>query len=116
MSNGALPKNSSDHLELLLTITVHNPIAWSQGHLSRSSQHVILASQTLGDLFDVIPCPSNELPEEMLDGDRIVGYDPKRRQSNTGYVLCIEGIAYGDGQSEMDYSEYVYAAYVSSIS
>jgi snRNA-activating protein complex subunit 3 len=67
---------------------------------------VVLASQTLGDLFEAVPCTSNELPEEVKDDERLVGYEISQPASSRGCVMCIEGIAYGDGQSEMDYAEY----------
>jgi snRNA-activating protein complex subunit 3 len=106
MSNGTLPQTSSKP-DALLTITIHNPISWSRGHVSRASQHVVLASQTLGNLFDVIPCTSNELPEELAEDDVLVGYDAGKRQTGRGCVICIENVAYGDGQSGQDYAECV---------
>ncbi|KAF7967527.1 hypothetical protein HWV62_33978 [Athelia sp. TMB] len=90
----------------VVLITVHNRLAWSQNMLTRSSQHALLASQTLGDLFEAIQCVSNEIPDELLaDGD-FVGYDTsKKAQGSSGCVICIEGSAYGDGMSESDYAE-----------
>ena len=81
----------------------------------------MLASQTIGDLYDVIPCPSNEIPDELhreeeeeRDGDgdgdgdgEIVGYNSDELPPHRGAVVCIEGVAYGDGQEEEDYSESV---------
>jgi len=75
--------------------------------LSRSSQHVLLSSQTLGDLFEAIPCCSNEIPDPRTSDDgRVTGYDPANpTRGSVGCVLCINGVAYGDGQSEEDYSD-----------
>lgn len=92
----------------LVSVTVHNRLSWGHNLLTRSSQHALLASQTLGDLFEVIPCTSNEIPEEKLvDGD-IVGYQtPSAVKGSNGCVICVEGKAYGDGMSEYDYAEWV---------
>ncbi|KII92802.1 hypothetical protein PLICRDRAFT_37596 [Plicaturopsis crispa FD-325 SS-3] len=92
--------------EALITLTVHNRLAWGHKNLARSSQHAILASQSLGDLFDVIPCTSNEIPEEIVEDGRVVGYEKgSARTESSGHVMCVEGVAYGDGQSEEDYAD-----------
>ncbi|KAL5528536.1 hypothetical protein ACEPAF_7672 [Sanghuangporus sanghuang] len=92
--------------EAILIISIYNRLSWGN-HLSRSSQHAVLASQTIGDLYDVIPCPSNEIPHELRteegDGD-IVGYNSDELPPHRGAVVCIEGVAFGDGQVEDDYS------------
>jgi snRNA-activating protein complex subunit 3 len=89
-----------------MTVTVHDKLSWRQTHVSRSSRHIILSSQTLGDLFEMIPCTSNELTEEILDDDdRVTGY--RDVPTRPGCVICIEGVAYGDGESEFDYAECV---------
>ncbi|KAL5507382.1 hypothetical protein ACEPAH_6838 [Sanghuangporus vaninii] len=92
--------------EAILIISIYNRLSWGN-HLSRSSQHAVLASQTIGDLYDVIPCPSNEIPHDLRtkegDGD-IVGYNSDGLSPHRGAVVCIEGVAYGDGQVEDDYS------------
>lgn len=46
----------------------------------------------------------NELPAETGTPD---GYDMNTRAESLGAVIVIEGVAYGDGLSEVDYSEYV---------
>lgn len=53
----------------------------------------------------MIPCTSNELTEEILDDDRVTGY--RDVPTRPGCVICIEGVAYGDGESEFDYAECV---------
>lgn len=93
--------------EALLSVTVYNRLAWGRGYLSRASQHVVLASQSLGDLYEAIPCPSNELAEEMIDDNHLTGYRKESKPSR-GCLLCIDGLVYGDGQCEIDYAEYVF--------
>lgn len=102
------PQDSDGHYALLF-FTVYNRLSWGHRLHSRSSQHVMLSSQTLGDLFDIVPCTSNEIPEEILDdtgrlkGYRtIIGGSP---EGSTGCAMFIDGMLYGDGQSEEDYSE-----------
>jgi snRNA-activating protein complex subunit 3 len=93
----------------LISFTVHNRLAWGHNLLSRSSQHALLASQTLGDLFEVIPCTSNEIPVERIADGEVVGYDTPTAECATrgssGCVICVGGKAYGDGMSENDYAE-----------
>ena len=115
MALNILQKKSKDGVSAsicsaLLTVTVHNRIAWSHSYITRFSQHAILSSQTLGDLFEVIPCSFNELPQELYENGRFVGYvtDQDMPPSpSSGCVICIEGTAYGDGSNEVDYAEYV---------
>ncbi|KAI0066140.1 hypothetical protein BV25DRAFT_1905765 [Artomyces pyxidatus] len=92
----------------LITVTVHNRVAWSHNFVSRCSQHAVLSTQTLGDLFEIIPCPSNETPREMTENDKFVGYEANSGgilPPSAGYVLVIEGVAYGDGLNEVDYAD-----------
>ncbi|KAJ7647198.1 snRNA-activating protein of 50kDa MW C terminal-domain-containing protein [Roridomyces roridus] len=95
---------SADTTQAILTFTVHNKLSWRQSHVSRASSHVILSSQTLGDLYEVIPCTSNELTEEILEDGRVTGYE-NNAPTRPGCVMCIEGLAYGDGESEVDYAD-----------
>ena len=102
----SLPVNASqespgDLHEVLLFVTVYDRLTWGHKLISRSSQHVFLSSHTLGDMFDSIPCPSNEMPQCQADGTWSDGI------ANTGAVILLEDTAYGDGQSEHDYSESV---------
>lgn len=113
ISNSLKKKTRTDDGRLLpdtpqavITVTVHNKLSWRQTHVSRSSKHVILSSQTLGDLFESIPCTTNEITEEILDDDRVTAYRDDV-PTRPGCVICIEGLAYGDGESELDYAEYV---------
>ncbi|KAJ7680493.1 snRNA-activating protein of 50kDa MW C terminal-domain-containing protein [Mycena polygramma] len=95
---------SPDTAQAVISVTIHNKLSWRQTHVSRSSRHVILSSQTLGDLFDMIPCTSNEINEEILDDGRVTGYRGDL-PTRPGFVICIEGLAYGDGESEFDYAD-----------
>lgn len=60
----------------------------------------------------MIPCHSNEIPKEIQNdsGERI-GYEMPTartvREACSGCVICIEGVAYGDGQNMVDYAEFV---------
>lgn len=101
-----------DTPQAVITISVHEKLPWGPSYVFRASQHALLSSQTLGDLFEVIPCRSNEFSEESAHGNVTV-YKEEDIVSNTGSVICIEGFAYGDGQSESDYAEYVPLAPVS---
>jgi snRNA-activating protein complex subunit 3 len=112
MSSGALSILDPSTCEALITLSIYNPITWSHGSLARGSQHGVLASQTLGNLFDIIPCPSREIPEEIFSGDHIVGYRNDFKQRNEGCVICIEQVAYGDGRSEVDYAKCVIVVFI----
>lgn len=83
--------------DALIFFTVLNEISWKKGAYTRHSQHVILASQSLGDLFEKIACSSNEI--QTLDAD------PTNHALSSGACICIESKIYGDGRSVSDYSE-----------
>jgi len=68
----------------------------------------VLSSNTLGGLYDVIPCPSNELPDESTMDGTFVGYDPVPSKHPSGYVVVIEDTAYVDGLAENDYAGYAH--------
>jgi snRNA-activating protein complex subunit 3 len=87
-------------------VTVYDRLSWGHKLLSRSSQHVLLSTHTLGDMFDGIPCPSNEIPENTCSETGGTWGQISVRGSS-GSVICLEDVAYGDGQSEEDYAEYV---------
>lgn len=95
-----------DH-QALLFITVYSRLQWGHRLVARSSQHVLLSSQTLGDLTEALPCISNEMPDEHVDEQGATTWQKSTAPSASGCVMCLEGILYGDGQSESDYSEYV---------
>lgn len=88
-------------LQAILMFTIHTPLSWNHGLTQRTSQHALLATQTLGDLYDVIPCTSNEMPAQSDSGCE---YDADKRVES-GHVIVLEGVAYGDGSSDPDYAE-----------
>ena len=90
-----------------MTISVYNRLTWSYNFVYRSSQHVVLSSNTLGELYNVIPCPSNELPDESTVYGALVGYESGPSKHPSGYIVVIEGTAHGDGLTENDYARYV---------
>lgn len=97
---------STERPDAILFVSVYSRLSWGN-HLSCSSQHAVLASQTIGDLYDVIPCVANELTTEFENTTRGQGISAEKEPIpvHRGSVICIEDIAYGDGQSEEDYSE-----------
>lgn len=93
-----------------MTVSVYNRLAWSYNFVYRSSQHAVLSSNTLGELYDVIPCPSNEIPDERTVDGAFVGYEPGPSKRPGGRVIVIEGTAYGDGSTETDYARWLSSA------
>ncbi|KAJ3989881.1 snRNA-activating protein of 50kDa MW C terminal-domain-containing protein [Lentinula detonsa] len=92
--------------QVLITFTSHFKVQWRSSVLSKSSQHILMASQTLGDLFEVMPCVSNECPEELLEHGKVVGYkETNGMHGSSGCVIVINGLAYGDGLNEEDYAD-----------
>lgn len=104
--------DSSNVHEALIFVTIYNKLPWGHRQLLRLSQHVLLSSQTLGDLFKVIPCQSEAIfhgPGNVLtqdSGETPNGTDTSR-ESGAGAVMCIDGTLYGDGQVLGDYAEFV---------
>jgi len=98
--NGSTP----DPHPAVVTVSVYNRLTWSYNFVYRSSQHVVLSSNTLGELYNVIPCPSKELPDESTVDGLLVGYESGPSKYPGGYVVVIEGTAYGEGLTENDYA------------
>jgi len=89
----------------LISVTVYDRQTASPFFVHRNSAFVFLSSQTLGDLYDVITCPSKEQPSEVRDDeDKLTGYDIKKPVMS-GCVICVGGVAYGDGLEVEDYAE-----------
>ena len=90
--------------EALIVVTVYNRLSWSRGLPIRLSQHAVLGRQSLEDHFNVIPCVSKEFP---VTTDETTGQHEDNEDAGraAGCVLCIEGLAYGDGRSRSDYAE-----------
>ncbi|KAI0823642.1 snRNA-activating protein of 50kDa MW C terminal-domain-containing protein [Trametes gibbosa] len=98
--------------DAVVHVTVYNRQSWGQRVLSRCSQHVLVSSQTLGDLYRAIPCCSKNLPVEVREETgRILGYRTDRHEHdmttdvNSGAVMCVEGVLYGLDEATNDYTE-----------
>ncbi|KAF8482904.1 snRNA-activating protein of 50kDa MW C terminal-domain-containing protein, partial [Russula ochroleuca] len=102
--NGSTP----DPHSAVVMVSVYNRLTWSYNFVYRSSQHAVLSSNTLAELHNVIPCPSNELPDESTADGTFVGYESGPSKHPSGCVVVIEGTAYGDGLTENDYARYVF--------
>ncbi|KAH9061338.1 snRNA-activating protein of 50kDa MW C terminal-domain-containing protein [Lactarius vividus] len=99
-SNGSNPAPQST----VVVVSVYNRLAWSYNFVYRSSQHVVLSSNTLEELYNVIPCPSNETPDERVVDGAFIGYGTGSPTRPSGCVVVIEGTAYGDTSTEIDYA------------
>lgn len=55
--------------------------------------------------MESIPCVSNEIPQEQTNEQGIVTWQKTSPANSSGSVICVEGVVYGDGQTENDYSE-----------
>jgi len=80
--------------DAIVTISVYTRVPWGPSYVNRSSQHAFLSSQSLQDVYEAIPCTSNNLPREAGDLD-----------DRSSCVICVEGFAYGSGIDGHDYSE-----------
>ncbi len=79
----------------LVIISVYDKIAWGPSYVARSSQHVLLCTQTLQDLYDCIPCASKHLPSE-----------PATMDTQTECVIILEDRVYDSSLEEGNYAEY----------
>ncbi|KAG8849348.1 hypothetical protein FRB96_000884 [Tulasnella sp. 330] len=119
------PHNIGDANDVLLTISVfrynHNRAAPT---LRLGAKHVFLASHTLGDLLDILSCPSNDVPLEVVDEHgNVLEYETDIKMDSGACVLGLEaptgvpdttkdiipnldaGLIFGDGMSDKDYAE-----------
>lgn len=79
----------------VLIIAVHSRVAWSPSFVARTSQHAVLSSQTLAELLQVIPCPSNSAPKPTYQNQTPSGFvTEKPAHVADGYVVCIENDIY----------------------
>ena len=82
--------SNSDSVEMspegVAIFSVHDKVPWGPSYVTRTSQHALLCSQTLHDLYDRIPCISKQLP------------------TDNQCLICIEGRAFSY-RSEGDYAE-----------
>jgi len=87
----------SSHEKAIITVTLYDKLSWSGGIVTRASQCALLSSQTLGHIFDLLTCPSNELAVNNMNP---IPRNEEQLQAVTGTegsVICINDIAYGDG-------------------
>ncbi|KAG1802777.1 snRNA-activating protein of 50kDa MW C terminal-domain-containing protein [Suillus plorans] len=91
----------------VISLTVYNRISHLPSFLTRSTQHAVLSTQTLGDLLRVLPCASSNMPVEKLDAEGDVsGYNVTNQTGeHAGCLFCIEDLIYGDGRETADYAE-----------
>lgn len=94
----AFPYKGSGSPEALIFVTVYDRLTWGHRLLSRSSQHVFLSSHTLEDLFETIPCTSNEITERR-EQDTSMDCQDSSTGTGLGSIVCMEGTAYGDGRT-----------------
>jgi len=80
--------------DAVVTISAYTRVPWGPSYVNRSSQHALLSSQSLQDVYQAIPCVSNNLP---LEAGGL--------ENQSSCVICIEGFAYGSGIEGHDYSE-----------
>ncbi|KAH9178250.1 hypothetical protein EDB89DRAFT_1930202 [Lactarius sanguifluus] len=90
--NGSNPAPQST----IVVVSVYNRLAWSYNFVYRNSQHAYL--------YYAIPCPPNETPDERVVDGTFVGYRTGSSTRPSGYVVVIEGTAYRDGSTEIDYA------------
>ena len=76
-------------------------------HLPVQIWYLLRSSKTLQDLYDCLICESSEIPEEIIEDGEVFGYSQVDNADNKPCVMCIEGLAYGDGHSNPDYAESV---------
>lgn len=76
-------------------------------HFRLTSQHIILSQQTLGDIWDNLPCDHKVLPIESPTDSAVRKYRIHESPLN-GAAICVEDVVYGDGLSKPDYAECVY--------
>ncbi|KAH7913909.1 snRNA-activating protein of 50kDa MW C terminal-domain-containing protein [Hygrophoropsis aurantiaca] len=108
-SPGSNPISTATLSVALITITVYTRLAWAYSFVSRSSQHVVLSSQTLAEFIHIIPCVSSDLPVETAseDGD-VAAYELQNDTAsnhNESCLVCIEDQVYSDNQSNPSYSD-----------
>ncbi|KAK0195398.1 Golgi complex component 7-domain-containing protein [Armillaria mellea] len=84
----------------LITVTIYTK---GSSTTMRTSQHVFLSSQTLGDIVEAMPCASNDLPKEIVSHGEVAA--ELAVNASSGSVVCIEDVLYGDGMNETEYAE-----------
>lgn len=51
------------------------------------------------------------MPDEVYEDGELVGYDPNTMHENSGAVVLIEDVLYGDDQGDQDYAKYPFPYY-----
>jgi snRNA-activating protein complex subunit 3 len=106
-----LPGASIDAIALL-TFSIHTPLPYARTTSRRTSQHALTSSQTLFDLFRVMPCPSRDMTNPGEEGSgHTSGYqehdETETRSEKERHAFVIEDNVHGDG-FEGDYAKFVY--------
>jgi len=65
----------------------------------RDAVLAFLSSQSLADVFDAVPCPSKDIPLEVVESGAVNGFDMDKRFVANGGIV-INGIAYGSSTGE----------------
>ncbi|KAH9037854.1 hypothetical protein EDB85DRAFT_2197055 [Lactarius pseudohatsudake] len=84
-------------------------IKYSSNGSNLAPQSTIVVVSALEDLYNAIPCPSNETPDERVVDGTFVGYGTGCSTRPSGCVVVIEGTAYGDGSTETNYASKFFA-------
>ena len=72
------------------------------------SQHITHSNQTLGDIWDNLPCDHRALPVEAHVYQTLTEYGVDEASFNGG-AICVEEIVYGDGLDTPDYGRSVWS-------
>ncbi|KAK0461276.1 snRNA-activating protein of 50kDa MW C terminal-domain-containing protein [Desarmillaria tabescens] len=105
--NKRKPSDSNDSASLadegcaIITVTIYTK---GSSTTMRTSQHALLSSQALGDIIEMMPCASNDLPKEIVS-HRPRDQSTQAAKASSGYVVCIGDVLYGDGMDEIDYAD-----------
>ncbi|KAK0212853.1 snRNA-activating protein of 50kDa MW C terminal-domain-containing protein [Desarmillaria ectypa] len=87
----------------IITVTIYTK---GSSTTMRTSQHALLTSQTLGDIVEMMPCASNDLPEEIVSHRRVPrDQSTQAVKANSDSVVCIGDVLYSDGMKETDYAD-----------
>jgi hypothetical protein len=100
--------NAAAVIDTFLTTTFLSPRAKSlkantgwQAHMGykRDAVFAFLGSQSLADVFDAVPCPSKDIPLEVIENGAVKGFDMDKRFVANGGIV-INGTAFGSGEGE----------------
>jgi snRNA-activating protein complex subunit 3 len=110
--------------EVFITLTTYTRNTWYPYAFSRDSQHVLPSLNTLGDVWNCIPCAlksDGSMPKEISEIDiqhdlfghsagsskeRVLSFNLGDSESDQdSVVMVVEGTAYSDGRGKPDYAE-----------